>query len=194
MRGRHVTLRLIAAACLVALGLTPALAKDGQKLGNGYERFALEHQFAFEVFEELNARSVEVNLEYCGFMYFDAQGELRATPPEKGGSHSCLPIRPTEGWVFASYHTHAAFDPNSLNEYPSEQDMEGDFANRQNGYIATPGGRMWFVDHEKQVARQLCGYRCLPFDRRYVETKLNRPKTAVTLPNLAVIVEETFGE
>jgi len=184
---------LLSVAAVLSLAF-PAHAKD-PKLGGGFERYASEHEFVLGVIAELNVLSVQVNLEYCGFIYYDSSGQLRATRPEKGGSHSCLPIRPTgNARVFSSYHTHAAYDPNSLNEYPSEQDMEGDFGNRQHGYIATPGGRLWFVDYQKQVARQLCGYRCLAFDPRYRENRRNRPVYSVTLPQLSQIVAREFGE
>lgn len=172
---------------LVALGLAlPALAEP--QLGGGYEFHADEHAFAYEVLKDLNAHSISVDLEYCGFLYYDLDGELKATKAEKGRPASCLPKLP-EGDVriVASYHTHAAFDAMSFNEYPSEQDMEGDFSNRQNGYIATPGGRLWFVERRKFAARVICGYRCLPYDRRYRETRLNRPRERVTLDDLARI-------
>ena len=147
---------------MAAIAAVPSAS--AQKIGSGFERYAAEHRFATELLQKLNARSVDLNLEYCGFFYYDASGALQATKPEKGGTHSCLPVFPEEiSFVFATYHTHAAYDPNSLNEYPSMQDMEGDFSNLQNGYLATPGGRLWFTDVQKRISRQLCGYRCLPF-------------------------------
>ncbi len=172
---------------LAAFGLAvPALAEP--QLGGGYEIHANEHAFAYEVLEDLNAHSIFVDLEYCGFIFYDSNDALRATEAEKGRPASCLPVLP-EGdvRVVASYHTHAAFDAMSFNEYPSEQDMEGDFANRQNGYIATPGGRLWFVERRKRAARVICGYRCLPYDRRYRETRQNQPRERVTLDDLAFI-------
>ena len=180
---------------LMLLMPVAAQAAEGQKLGGQFERYANEHAFALSVLEDLNDHSIRVNREYCGFIYYDATGQLAATKAEKGGSHSCLPIRPTgRVRVFASYHTHAGFATDSLNEYPSDQDMRGDFGSGHNGYVATPGGRLWFVDIDKRVSRQLCGYRCLPFDRRYRENPRERPKQSVNLMNLQSIIEGRFGD
>jgi len=166
-----------------------------QKIGTGFERFAEEHRFALDLLQSLNERSVDLNYEYCGFIYYDTSGLLRATKPEKGGTHSCLPVFPEDSSaIFASYHTHAAYDPNSLNEYPSVQDMEGDFSNAINGYMATPGGRLWFTDAQKRLSRQLCGYRCLVFDPSYREDPRSRPKTVVNLNTLRQITDEKFAD
>ena len=37
-----------------------------------------------------------------------------------------------------------------------------DQAAEVDGYIATPGGRLWFLDSDTMVARQVCGIGCLP--------------------------------
>ena len=173
----------IAVAAILAFTANTAQSK-GLVLGGGFEVYSEEHAFVADIFKDLNLRSIRVNLEYCGFIYYE-NGELKATKPEKGQPASCLPVEPVGNVrVFASYHTHAAFDPNSFNEYPSTQDMEGDFASFQNGYVATPGGRLWFVELNKRRARQLCGYRCLPYDRRYREDPRKPPRTHVTIDDL----------
>ena len=181
-------MRTIAAYCLllVTTAISPDAAQsqaaETPKLGKPNEEFAAVHRMAFQIFEDLNKRSVQTNREFCGYLYLDGQGALVATRPVKGSTHGCSSGFPGDAReVIASYHTHAAYDFSSFNEYPSDIDLEGDFQNRLNGYIATPGGRLWFVDYKKRVARQLCGYRCLPFDRRYRENRENRPKTHVTL-------------
>lgn len=184
--------RNIRFACFVmSLGLfaLPISARD-LNLGGGHEKYAQEHAFTADVLWELNKQSILVDLEYCGFIYRE-NGELRATKPEKGGAASCLPILPQgDVEIFASYHTHAAFDPASFNEYPSVQDMEGDFSRFENGYISTPGGRLWFVDNHKRRARQLCGYRCMPFDSRYRETPGKEARFQVTIDQLNVIFNQ----
>ena len=161
------------------------------KLGKPSERHADIYQFAYQLFHDLNAQSINVNREFCGYFYRDNHGQLMATKPAKGGTHSCL-SQPPDGQVrvIASYHTHAAYDFSSFNEYPSDVDMEGDFDSRLHGYISTPGGRLWFVDFESRMARQLCGYRCLPFDRRYREARADRPKKSVTLGYIKKILSE----
>jgi len=64
--------------------------------------------------------------------------------------------------VTASYHTHGDFDEGYFNEVPSVVDMEGDREFYMNGYVATPGGRLWFIDMQRMVTYQLCGVSCLP--------------------------------
>jgi len=32
------------------------------------------------------------------------------------------------------------------------------------GYVATPGGRLWFIDGQSGRARQICGLGCLTQD------------------------------
>ena len=184
-------MRSILPMIAVLLGLaTPGLAKD-PLLGGGFERHAAEHAFAASVMTDLNQHSIALNLEFCGFIYYDEFGDLAATPAEKGRPASCLPVRPAGNVrIFASYHTHAAYDANSFNEYPSHQDMEGDFSSRQNGYMATPGGRLWFTDVRKGVARQLCGYHCLPYDLRYRENRRAVPEAQVTLDDLTRIFSQ----
>ncbi|MBS9716565.1 DUF4329 domain-containing protein [Pseudohalocynthiibacter aestuariivivens] len=177
----------------VLMFAVPTDAKNAGKLAHD-ARYATEHQFVLEIFQTLNQRSVEIDREFCGFLYYDGRGQIAATRASKGGTHSCMPVRPDGDYViFSSYHTHAAYDPNSLNEYPSAQDVEGDFANRHNGYVATPGGRLWFIDFKKQIARQICDYRCLPFDSSYREPRRERPKSAVTLHELQRIIDREFG-
>jgi len=178
------------ALCAAILVLASPVSSQDLKLGGGYEKYAEEHAFAADVLRDLNSHSVFVDLEFCGFIY-RANGELRATSPEKGEAASCLPILPQGNVeVFASYHTHAAFDPASFNEYPSVQDMEGDFSRFENGYISTPGGRLWFVDNQKRRARQLCGYRCMPFDPHYRESPAKPALEQVTIETLNRIFDQ----
>ena len=153
----------------------------------GYETYAEEHAFAADVLTDLNRHSIFVDLEFCGFIYRE-DGVLHATRSAKGDAASCRPIAPDgDVAIFASYHTHAAFDPASFNEYPSIQGMEGDFGRFENGYISTPGGRLWFVNNQKRRARQLCGYRCLPFDPHYSEASKDAAPYLVTIEDLTGI-------
>jgi hypothetical protein len=64
--------------------------------------------------------------------------------------------------VIASYHTHGRFDLAYHNELPSDTDMLNDQSLGVNGWIATPGGRLWFVDSGRMVTKQVCGVGCLP--------------------------------
>ncbi len=182
-------LRCFIAASLAALVSVPANA-EGYKPAAGYDKYAEEHAFAASILSGLNVHSVFVDLEFCGFIYREA-GELKATRAQKGQAASCLPILPQgEVEIFASYHTHAAYDPASYNEVPSIQDMEGDFARFENGYITTPGGRFWFVENQKRRARQLCGYRCMPFDPRYVEAPDKHVPYSLSIAELEVLFNQ----
>ncbi|MEO0851346.1 MAG: DUF4329 domain-containing protein, partial [Pseudomonadota bacterium] len=49
-------------------------------------------------------------------------------------------------------------------EVPSVSDMEGDADEGIDGYVATPGGRLWYIDTEDMVTYQICGRGCLPQD------------------------------
>ena len=181
---------LLKALLLIALSV-PAAAQEDIKLGGRFERDADIHSYAYDILDKLNQLSIAVNREYCGFIYFDLNGELTATQAEKGTIDGCWLTEPADASeIFASYHTHAAFDPAYLNEYPSQVDMEGDFGSNRHGYIATPGGRLWFVDNDKRVARQLCGYRCMFFDNRYVEGAQDRPKQELDLPRLIAVFNQ----
>ena len=71
--------------------------------------------------------------------------------------------------MLASYHTHGAFDLGYFNEIPSDIDMESDAAFLLNGYVSTPGGRLWYVDTDEMQVRQICGIGCLPKDPNFVE-------------------------
>jgi hypothetical protein len=46
--------------------------------------------------------------------------------------------------------------------------MEGDADEGIDGYVATPGGRLWYIDTVDMVASQLCGIGCLPRDPKFV--------------------------
>ena len=66
--------------------------------------------------------------------------------------------------VLASLHTHGAYDPVVPAEFPTVLDMESDAREGVNGYVSTPGGRLWFIDSRAMVAIQICGLGCLPQD------------------------------
>lgn len=121
------------------------------------------------LFAQLQPISIQTGAEYCGLIGFDAFGTLIATQAERGDAASCA----IEGQgrievVTASYHTHGAFSTDYFNELPSVTDVEGDEADGIDGYIATPGGRLWYVDSSERVMSQLCGLGCLPSDPRFI--------------------------
>jgi hypothetical protein len=118
-----------------------------------------------KVFTKLQPLSIRYDREYCGYIGTDAAGVLRATEPFPGDASSCLPPDPVDlAVIIASYHTHAAFSRDFHNEIPSQQDVEGDAEDGIDGYVATPGGRLWYVDGRAMTVHQICPVNCLPAD------------------------------
>lgn len=130
-----------------------------------------EIAFAADLFNGLQGQSINEAREYCGLIGVDAAGHYVATPARRGGTSSCLPPE-TAGpgiTVLASYHTHGAYDPDFLTEIPSFDDIRTDIEDDTDGYIATPGGRFWYVDARAKEARLICGAMCLVSDVRFKE-------------------------
>ncbi len=130
-----------------------------------------EVAFMIEFFADLQSQSFDKRREYCGFLGRDTSGALVATEPLPGNRDSCELEWPSGMEVIASYHTHGAFDFAYHNELPSETDMLSDQALGVNGWIATPGGRLWFVDSRRMVAKQVCGVGCLPVAPGFYKTQ-----------------------
>lgn len=121
-----------------------------------------EVDFVLRLFERLQPLSFGKEREHCGFIGRDADGRLVATDPMPGLYASCTSPWPSGLRVLASYHTHGSFDAGYHNELPSEVDMLSDQALGVDGWIATPGGRLWFVESDRMVTKQICGVGCLP--------------------------------
>ena len=100
-----------------------------------------ELRIAREVLTRLQPVSFEKKREYCGYIGYDAQGVMIASPPVMGTKDSCAAPFPRNLAITASYHTH--------------------------GDVSTPGGRLWFIDTQVMVARQVCGVACLPVADRF---------------------------
>ncbi|MEL6960661.1 MAG: DUF4329 domain-containing protein [Pseudomonadota bacterium] len=126
-------------------------------------------QFAINFLNSIQARSIAEEREYCGYFFLNAQGQIEATRPVPGTFASCaMPApRPGEG-IFASYHTHGAYGSDYDNEVPSTLDLQSDFQFGIDGYVSTPGGRVWLVDFQTRSTRQLCGLRCVTSDPGFV--------------------------
>ena len=142
---------LLTALLPVLMVATPAAAQD-----------ARETALVKEVFAELQLLSFRKKREYCGFLALTRKGDLVATDPVPGDMASCAADFPTDLAVVASYHTHGTFDDGYHNEMPSLTDIDSDRAVYLNGYVATPGGRLWYIDGRRGVTFQICGTGCLP--------------------------------
>ena len=119
--------------------------------------------FAKTILDELQPASIAQGREYCGYIFETEDGALAATAALPGGESFCDLPEPDSN-VLASYHTHGGFSENYDNEVPSIDDMSGDFDAGIDGYISTPGGRIWLIDYSAQMARQLCSEMCVTSD------------------------------
>jgi len=126
---------------------------------------AEEIAFVTAFMDRLQIVSILEDREYCGYIARQADGSLFATKPVRGKYNTCyLGTPPRRLEVIANYHTHASFDPGSINEIPSLQDLQSDIDTGISGYVSTPGGRLWFSDHVLREVRQICGIGCLAQD------------------------------
>ncbi len=131
---------------------------------------ARETEFVIGLMESMNQLSVRFNREVCGYILQDAEGALFSTKVSWGGNASCasLPLEPGLRAI-SSWHTHAAWDPAYDGEVPSIQDVEGDMQFGVNGWVGTPGGRLWYVDGTTGTMTQACGRYCLPSDPSFLQ-------------------------
>ncbi|GGX48167.1 hypothetical protein GCM10007385_14990 [Tateyamaria omphalii] len=130
-----------------------------------------EIAFAADLFNGLQAQSIDEGREYCGLIGVDADGAYVATTARRGGKATCLPPASAGAnvTVLASYHTHGHYKPAFLTEIPSYDDIRTDIEDGTDGYVATPGGRLWYIDARAQEARLICGTRCLVSDADFQE-------------------------
>lgn len=152
---------------------------------------AAEEALIREVFETLNRRSIVENVEYCGYVGFNDDGALVVSRPTKGDESTCLSDDPEDiAVITASYHTHGAYSPDYYNELPSGDDMEGDEAEGIDGWVATPGGRLWYIDTADMVTFQVCGLGCLPSDPDFIAGDLGIIAPSYSYDELIVKLDE----
>ncbi|MCI2394977.1 DUF4329 domain-containing protein [Aliiroseovarius sediminis] len=148
-------MRLLTIALLIA-----PLAACAQEPG--------ELELVKKVFAKVQPISIRANREYCGYIGYDRSGKLVASKAWRGGKGTCRARDPENlVKVVASYHTHGAFSSRYANEVPSGDDMMTDEIEGVNGWVATPGGRLWYIDTRSMVTRQICGIGCLPMDANF---------------------------
>ncbi|TNC65993.1 DUF4329 domain-containing protein [Rubellimicrobium roseum] len=129
----------------------------------------IERAYVTAILSDLQQRSFAQNREFCGYIGLDPVDRWMTTPVMAGTEASCpLPTIPSGMRVVASFHTHSTYSPYYASEWPTTQDVATDAADDIDGYIATPGGRLWHVDTDTMTVRQLCGRGCLPQDPAYV--------------------------
>lgn len=127
-----------------------------------------ELAFVTALLTEMQRNSFARNREACGYIGRDPQGRMQASRINIGDEASCyLPALPAGMRPLASVHTHGRYSPYYASEFPTVQDMMTDAEDGIDGYISTPGGRLWYVDTDTMTVRQLCGRGCLPQDPAY---------------------------
>lgn len=163
-------------ATIVICAATPAIAEQPS---------AEEIAFVKSFFQSLQQKSFKNNREYCGYFGFNDQDEFVATPAKKGKQDSCWPNDPgDELALFASYHTHGAFSVEADSELPSSDDLKADIEEELDGYIATPGGRIWFNDSLAGTATLLCDNNCVLSDPKFDGDLLDPTRRKYTLRQL----------
>lgn len=125
--------------------------------------------FARERLGSMQARSFAEGLELCAIIFEDSEGALQSSEVRAGDEATCdLRYFDEPGMApLASIHTHGPFDADYDSEVPSLIDLEGDIESQMDGYVATPGGRLWRVDWERERAVLVCGAGCLAQDPTY---------------------------
>ncbi len=157
-----LTRRLVQSVCLLASALlaAPVLGETAFTPPDPAQITMLKDRL-----DPLQLLSFAAGYEYCGYLFQKDDGTLVFTDMVRGGHNGCTPEMPENGLTrIASLHTHGAYDPSVPAEFPTVRDMESDRAEGVNGYISTPGGRLWYIDSQAMVAAQLCGLNCLPQD------------------------------
>ncbi len=166
-----------------------AHAQDRGELDDGLDKFAAAH------LDEIQARSIAENVEYCGYLGYDAAGRIAATQAKRGLEDSCEPDDPPDGFeIIASYHTHGAYTTDADTEAPSLDDLQGDFEEGIDGYIATPAGRLWLTLVEERLSFQLCGPGCVTADENFRACGAFPPGDEYTLGSLQARADEDTGE
>ena len=165
---------------LVSLGLSsPASAQSRSDVADEIDKFVLA------LFDQIQPKSIEENREYCGLIGFNHSDLLVATGPFPGTTDRCDPGQGDEDIeVIASYHTHGGFDPEADSEVPSVDDLTADFEEGIDGYVATPGGRVWLNLVEEKLTYQLCGRNCVVADPTAKPCPGFPPLVEYTIPTL----------
>ena len=174
---------------VAALSITPALADPWEAITDELDRFAVAH------LDAIQPLSIRDKIEYCGLFGYDRYGRLAATQAVPGDADSCDPgIEPDGFEVIASYHTHGAYARDADTEVPSIDDLIGDFEEGIDGYIATPGGRVWLNLYEERVSFQLCGRGCITADPDFRTCPAFLPAEEYTIETLELREEQDTGE
>lgn len=133
-----------------------------------FAQSAQETAFMKSVLKQVQALSQKSGREHCGYIGLTEDGKLKATPAKRGGKDGCRAKRPPRNLdLVASYHSHGSYDEGADSETPSVDDVYADNDEQVNGWVVTPGGRIWYIESEKLFSRQVCGLNCVPQDPNF---------------------------
>ena len=172
--------RFLAGAVAVLLAGPAAWAQDfDDEFYDELDAFAAAH------LDGVQPLSFAENVEFCGYYGLDADQQLVASVPTRGDLDGCLPDEPPRSWeLVASWHTHGAFTEDADIEVPSVDDLLGDIAEGIDGYVATPGGRVWLSIYDERVVVQLCGKGCITADPNFRDCQAFMPAEEYSLQGL----------
>ena len=152
--------RLISAFCALVIPVSLSAQESPSEI---------EIAYVTKLFNSIQERSFAENKELCGYLGYNQEGRLATSRILPGQEATCvLPNWPEHLDVIASFHTHSTYSPEYDSERPSSTDMESDEADGIDGWVATPGGRLWYVDSSEMIAHQICGIGCLVQDPNFV--------------------------
>lgn len=182
-------MRIILFPCLAVIGLAACVVDDLDHVQIAPRVIAqseTEIAFVSRLFNDIQPLSFAHDREYCGLIGLDEDGNYVATMPRQGRTATCLPPTPRSAGfdVVASYHTHGSASLDFLTEIPSFDDIRTDIEDGTDGYIATPGGRLWYVDARARRAHQICGLNCLIPDPNHREDPSFAVREFYTLDDL----------
>jgi len=188
------TLRLIYALCAVAFVVIVARAYMNVKGPDALQQTVPQeqvHSFARAELDKLQLPSFAEDRELCGIIFETADGQLGASVAREGEEASCdIAYFDEPGMVpIASIHTHGKHSRRYDGEVPSLVDIRSDVATGMDGYVSTPGGRLWHVDHEDATARIVCGPGCVTQDPNYTPCPTDAIQNSYTMEQL----EQRFG-
>ncbi|MBX7527098.1 DUF4329 domain-containing protein [Qipengyuania vesicularis] len=143
-------------------------------------------RYARAELEDLQARSITNNQEYCGVIFEDEDGGLHTSRIYEGDRATCAFDWgvPLGNHVVASFHTHGGYDEDFDSEMPSIEDLANDIDARIDGFISTPGGRLWHVHWQDETATQVCGEGCMEQDPRYAGTQTEQLQRSYSFEDL----------
>lgn len=187
LEGRN--LRIVYALCAIAFVVIVGRAFMNVKGTDGLVAEVPQTEvqaLAREQLDALQAQSFANDQELCGIIFETSDHELGVSRPREGDIASCdLAYFDEPGMVpVASFHTHGKHSRDYDGEVPSDIDLEGDIASGIDGYVATPGGRLWHIDHRAEKARLACGPGCLTQDPTYVPCAGDEIAQSYTLETL----------